>query len=143
MFASQGKAQFLPRQQPTDRQMYSVPTLEGRFAYYRSNKPTPPRNDDFPLPMAAHPNKIGIASTAIGREMPRDATYVGTGEQAIGCVTAMPGQSPPLGGRLSRGSGGGADGLGSFSETVSAYPNAVVAVVAAVIGFVATKGRRL
>jgi len=139
IFAFAGQPQYLPKQQPTAGQTFSVPTLDGRYAYYVSDQPTPPRNDDFPLPISAHPNKIGIASTAIGREMPRNARFTGTGDQAIGSVTAMPGQSAPLGRGQMRASGPSADGLGldpGVAVAAVGWVGVAAFVVAGIAGWV-------
>lgn len=96
IFAANAQPQRLPPPTPTPGQVFSVPRLGGGYDYYQSKIPTPPLNDDYPLPNVAHPNEIGISSLAIGRPLPPDAVHVGSGLDAIGSLTPTPGSAPPL-----------------------------------------------
>lgn len=124
LYATEGHKPYLPRPSPTEGQMYSVPRLDGLYDYYLGPPgSTPPRNDDYPLPSFAHPNPIGVSSLSVGRPLHPKARKVGTGEHAIGSVTAMPGAALPLsmGGSMSglgealSGSGSSAIGLVAFA----------------------------
>ncbi len=67
-FAAVGAPQSLPRQAPTAGQVFSVPTLDGRYRYYQAPVGSSvATNDDYPVPVVAHPNEIGVSSIAIGR----------------------------------------------------------------------------
>lgn len=92
MFAQLAGPHNLPAAAPTPPAILSVPKAGGGYDYYQAPAGwQPPLGDNWPLPEYAHPNKIGVASVALGRAMPRGCVKVGEGQQAIGSVTALPG----------------------------------------------------
>lgn len=139
-FATLGSGSFLPPPAPTRGQVYSVPRLSGGYDYYQGPPGTSqPQNDDIPLPVFAHANPIGIAAIAIGCQMPPSAVKIGSGKEARGCVTAMPGaKRPGIDAPMPMG-----PAMGSYGDIVSAttttgpdmLANAVLATAGAVAGF--------
>ncbi len=122
-YALSAAPQRLPPAAPTAPQMFSVPRLSGGFDYYQAPPGSSPgQNNDYPVPVVAHPNDIGLASVHVGREMPPGCRHVGSGERAVGSITPMPGAGgdiPGLGpSELSLGALGGADGLGGIRNTL-------------------------
>lgn len=82
----------LPPASATDPQIFSVPKLSGGFDYYQGPPGSSPGvNNDYPAPVVRHANDIGVASVHVGRPMPAGAVFVGSGDDAVGSVTAMPG----------------------------------------------------
>lgn len=91
-YATDAAPSYLPSPSPTDPQVFSVPRLSGGYDYYRAPPGSSPGiNNDYPPPVVKHGNDIGVAAVHIGRLMPPGCTHIGTGEEAIGSVTAMPG----------------------------------------------------
>lgn len=134
MFAKTARPVPLPRAAPTAAQIFSVPRLSGGYDYYKAPPgTTPPLGNDYPVPNVAHANPIGISSLHVGREMPPGCVKVGSGERAIGSVTAMPG------------AGGSIPGLGSLGEFTLKMPLETppgflwaTGIVAATVAFWAT-----
>ena len=109
-YGKESQVYNLPPPQPTDRQMYSVPRMSGGYDYYQAPPGTQPGwNDNYPLPNVKHRNKVGLASIAVGRDMPHGSVWVGSGERAIGSITPMPG----AGGQIP-GLGAPTDGIGGL-----------------------------
>lgn len=92
MFAQLAGPHNLPPAAATPPAILSVPKPGGGYDYYQAPAGWQPAlGDNWPLPEYPHPNKIGVASVALGRAMPAGCVKVGEGQQAIGSVTALPG----------------------------------------------------
>ncbi len=121
-YALHGAPQRLPRPATTAAAIYSVPRPSGGYDYYRAPAGTsPPQNDDFPIPTVAHPNAVGVSSLTMGRPLPPGSMRIGSGDEARGSITPMPGVTAD--GPLTSGLGGGAfsgvlSGLGTVVETI-------------------------
>lgn len=141
-YALQGAPQRLPRPAPTAAAIYSVPRPSGGYDYYRAPPGTsPPQNDDFPIPTVAHPNAVGVSSLTMGRPLPPGSTRFGSGDEARGSITPMPGVSAD--GPLTSGLGGtGFSGaLGTVVEAVApSTPPATGTAAKTMIGIAAIAG---
>jgi hypothetical protein len=125
-FAATSRQVSLPRPSATAPQIYSVPRLSGGYDYYQAPPGSSPAlGNDYPVPNVSHPNPIGISSLHVGREMPPGCRLVGSGERAVGSVTAMPG------------AGGDIPNLGAMGEfTLSPETAGMMKYVALAAGMV-------
>jgi len=139
-YAASASNAFLPPARPTAPQVYSVPRLSGGYDYYVGPEGTsPPLNDDFPLPTFAHPNPIGIAAVSIGCEMHPQARRIGSGLDAKGCITAMPGAMRPGTSSASLGPAMGGYGADEPAAGATGVPWGI-ALLGAGIGFLVVRG---
>lgn len=142
-YALQGAPQALPRTAPTAPALYSVPRPSGGYDYYRAPiGSAPPQNDDFPVPTVPHANDVGVSSLTVGRPLPPGCVHIGSGDEARGSITPLPGviADGPLA------TGLGSDGLGALSfenVTTGQKALAVAAATALVAAAVVYRGRRL
>lgn len=126
-FALHGAPQRLPRPASTAAAIYSVPRPSGGYDYYRAPAGSaPPQNDDFPIPTVAHPNAIGVSSLTMGRPLPPGSVPIGSGDEARGSITPMPGVTAD--GPLTSGLGASSFGAASFGD-FSGLANAFGTVV--------------
>jgi len=61
----------------------------GGYDYFDSPSTRYGLGDDLPVPRLQNTTSLGVASTDIGREIPSDATLIGTGPLARGMVAPM------------------------------------------------------
>jgi hypothetical protein len=128
-YAVSGVPQTLPRPAATRPSLYSVPRPDGGFDYYRAPEGSrPPQNDDFPAPTVAHPNDLGVSSLTMGRPLPPGSVRVGSGSEAKGSITPMPGVRAD--GPLVSGLGAALGAVGSGEASPQAQAIAVVAAAA-------------
>lgn len=117
-YAQTSRPMHLPPPAPTDPAIFSVPRPSGGYDYYRSPPgAVPAQNNDWPTPNNPHPNSIAVASIHVGRDLPPGSVMIGSGLQAIGSITAMPGAGGTITGVEALGAKGGfrpnaASGLG-------------------------------
>lgn len=92
VYATQSRALALPEPAPTDPVIFSVPRLSGGYDYYQSPPGVAPgQNNDWDIPNVSHPNAIGVSSLHIGHPLPAGSVRVGSGYEAVGSITPMPG----------------------------------------------------
>lgn len=132
-YALHGAPQRLPRPATTAAALYSVPRPSGGYDYYRAPLGTaPPQNDDFPVPTVAHPNEIGVSSLTLGRPLPPGSVRIGSGEEAKGSITPMPGVNAE--GALVSGLGAAPSGvLGALGHLGNEVIEAVVPAAATTV----------
>ena len=65
--------------------IYSEWQPSGGYRYYEAVSGVP-INDDQPVPRLGAGNEIGVSSLVAGRTVPRGATVVGEGYQAVGMI---------------------------------------------------------
>lgn len=132
-YATLGSNTFLPAPSPTPGQVYSVPLLSGGYDYYRGPPgSSQPQNDDIPLPRFSHANPIGVAAISIGCAMSPEAVRIGSGKEARGCVTAMPGAKVPgVDAPMAMG-----PAMGSYGGLSDSLPQTSFDLLAAVAGLV-------
>lgn len=126
VYATQSRALALPEPAPTDPVIFSVPRLSGGYDYYQSPPGVAPgQNNDWDIPNVTHPNAIGVSSLHIGHPLPPGSVRIGSGYEAIGSITPMPG----AGGMIS-----GVEALGTRSlrglADVAPQPGQAVAISA-------------
>lgn len=61
----------------------------GGYDYFNSPSTRYGLGDDLPIPRLPRTSDLGVASTDIGREIPSDATLIGSGPIARGMVAPM------------------------------------------------------
>ena len=117
----------LPAPAATPPAIFSVPKAGGGFDYYQTPAGVAPGlGDNWPLPSIVHPNRIGISSLTVGRDLPPGSVKVGEGLEAKGSITPMPGAGGPLPGLDAEAAKAGfvsSDGVGGGGE-----PEEIVAV---------------
>lgn len=117
----------LPDPSPTPPTTFSVPKAGGGYDYYQSPAGVAPGlGDNWPFPSMKHPNRVGISSLTVGRDLPPGSVKVGEGLEARGSITPMPGAGGPMPGLDAEAARAGvinSDGTGGGGE-----PEEVVAV---------------
>jgi hypothetical protein len=122
--------------------MFSVPRPSGGYDYYQAPPGVaPPLNNDWPIPNVPHPNDIGLSSLHVGRALPAGSRRVGSGQQAVGSITAMPGAGGAIESLEALGVGrrpaSAVQGLGELSMSPPAGAETAVPMIlgAALVGF--------